>query len=60
MKNVRVNTYYKLYERGVIPIYWDIGRIKHSEITQNKAIRYYLMVHNFTPIPALHAEMGWL
>ena len=31
-----------------------------SETIQNKAIIYYLGVHNFTPIPALHGEMGWL
>ena len=32
----------------------------HSEIIQNKAIRYFLGVHNYTPVPALQGEMGWL
>ena len=64
MKNV--NTYSKLYETGVILILdygrgiWGYSGNNHSETIQNKAIRYYLGVHNFTPVPALPGEMGLL
>ncbi len=59
MKNVGLKTYTKLYETGVIPIVdygsstWGYTKHNHSEIIQNKAIRYYLGVHNFTPVPAI-------
>jgi len=65
-KNVRVNTYSKLYETGVIPILdfgsgiWGYSRNNHSETIQNKAIIYYLGIHNFTPVSALYGEMGLL
>ena len=66
MRNVGTETYAKLYESGVIPILdygngvWGYSKKNHAELIQNKAIRYYLGVHSFTPIPALHGEMGWL
>ena len=67
MKNVRVNSYSKLYETGVITILddygsgiWGYSGNNYSETIQNKAIRYYLGVHNFTPVPALPGEMGLL
>ena len=28
-------------------------------MVQNRALRYYLGVHRFTPLPALHGEFGW-
>ena len=31
-----------------------------ADLFQNKAVRYYLRVHNFTLVPALTGEMGWL
>ena len=30
-----------------------------SDMVQNRAIRYYLGVHLFTPILALNGDMGW-
>ena len=36
------------------------GNVNDSELIQNKACRYCLGLHNFTPIPALQAEMGCL
>ena len=62
----RVNNYSKLYETGGIRILdYDSGicgyiGTNQSETIQNKGIRSYLGVHSFTPIPALHGEMGLL
>ena len=39
---------------------WGKEKPCHAEIIQNKACRYFLGVHNFTPIPALQGDMGWL
>ena len=56
----------ELYETGVIPVVdygssiWGHSKHNHSEIIQNKAIRYFLGVHNYIPVPALQGEMGWL
>ena len=66
MKNVRVNSYSKSYETGVITILdygsgiWCYSGTNLSETIQNKAIRYYLGIHHFTPVPALHGQMGLL
>ena len=64
-KDVGFNTFSKMYESGVIPVMdygsgvWGFTKNTHSESIQNKASRYFLGVHNFTPIPALQGEMGW-
>ena len=29
------------------------------DTVQNRAIRFYLGLHKYTPLPALHGEMGW-
>lgn len=66
LKNVGVKTYTKLYNTGVTPVLdygsgiWGHSKHNHSEIIQNKAIRYFLGVHSFTPVPAIQGEMGWL
>ena len=66
MKNVGYNTYTKMFDTGVVPVLdygsgiWGHSKFVHSEIIQNRAIRYYLGVHNFTPVPVLQGEMGWL
>ncbi len=39
---------------------WGKFNVSHSDAIQNRAIRYFLGVHKFTPIPAIHSEMGWL
>lgn len=59
-------TFSKLYDACVVPVcdygsgvwgYKDTNN--HAELVQNKAIRYFLGVHNFTPIAGLQSEMGW-
>ena len=65
-KDFGFETFSKMYETGVIPVVdygsgiWGFTKNKHSDIIQNKAARYFLGVHNFTPIPALQGETGWL
>ena len=66
MKDIGFNTYTKLYNSGVVSVLdygsgiWGFNKENHSESIQNKAIRYFLGVHNFTAIPAIQGEMGWL
>ncbi len=65
-KNVGFKTFTKLYESCVVPVtdygsgVWGKFNCSHSDTIQNRAVRHFLGVHKFTPIPALHAEMGWL
>ena len=53
-------------ETCVIPVLdyelsiWGHSNHNHSEIIQNKSIGYFLGSHNYTPVPALQGEMGWL
>ena len=67
MKDVGYKTYCKMYESGVVSVLdygsgiWSkMNNLHHSEIIQNKAIRYFLGLHNFTATAALQGEMGWL
>ena len=57
--------YIKLFNTGVLPILndsaeiWGFKDFKSINDIQNKAVRYFLGLHRFTPIPALCVEMGW-
>ena len=65
-KEMGFNAFTKMFETGVIPVtdygsaIWGFSKNNHAELIQNKAARYFLGVHNFTPIAALQGEMGWL
>ena len=39
---------------------WGFKNFQAIDNIQNRAIRYFLGVHRFTPILALHGEVGWL
>ena len=64
-KDVGYLTFTKLFESCVVPVLdygsgiWGFVNNTHSELIQNKAMRYFLGVHSFTAIPALQGEMGW-
>jgi hypothetical protein len=64
-KDIGYSTFTKMYEACVTPVLdygsgvWGKAKVTHSDLIQNKACRYFLGVHKFTPIPALQAEMGW-
>ena len=40
-------------------IWWNPNINRCDKITK-RAMRYYLGVHNLTPLPALYGEMDWL
>ena len=66
IKDVRFKTYTSMYNSYVAPILdycssiWGFKNSNLCDNVQNKAIRYFLGVHKFTPIPAILGEMGWL
>ena len=65
-KEVGYHTFTKMFNTCVVPVLdysceiWGKNNVCHSDLIQNKACRYFLGVHNFTAIPALYGEMGWL
>ena len=65
-KDLGYKTFTKLFDACVAPVLdygsgiWGKAKVKHAELVQNKAYRYFLGVHKFTPIAAMQAEMGWL
>lgn len=65
-RNVGFKTYEKLYYNGVVPILdycsgvWGYGKLECSSKIQHRALRYYLGVHQKTPILALEGDTGWL
>ena len=42
-----------------MPLIWGFVEAKACNQIQNRAIRYFLGVHKFCPIPALNGDMGW-
>ena len=64
-KDLGFNTFSKLVKSGVIPVLnygseiWGFMKFKTCENIQNRAARYFLGLHRFTPIPALRGELGW-
>ena len=55
-----------MFTSGVVPILnygcgiWGYAKANDSDQIQHRAIRYFLGVNKFTPIPALQGEMGWI
>ena len=65
-KDVGYNTYTKMYNSCVVPvidycsgIWWGFKQFNKIDTLQNRAIRYFLGVHRFTPLLAINGEMGW-
>lgn len=66
IKSVGFRTYEKLFNNCVAPVLdyssgvW--GHKKHHciEMVQNRALRYILGIHQFTPLLAVQGESGWL
>ena len=65
-KDIGYGCYTKMFDACVAPVLdygsgiWGKAKVNHSDIIQNKAYRYFLGVHNFTPVAAMQADMGWL
>jgi hypothetical protein len=66
LKNFGFKTYTKLYESCVIPILdysasvWGFKHYQTIDNVQNRAMRFFLGVHRFTPTLALIGDTGWL
>ena len=66
LKNVGYDTFTKLFNLGVRPVYeyaagiWGFYKASAIDKVQNRAIRYFLGVHKFAPNAALTSEMGWI
>ena len=39
---------------------WGLKNINVCELVPNRAIRYFISVHKFTPISAIQADFDWL
>ena len=66
LKDVGYNTYFQLYDSLVEPVQYyasEIWGFKNTEMcneVHGNAMRFYLGVHEFAPLPALYGEMGWI
>ena len=66
LSNMGFRTYDTLYASYVVPIMnyaagvWGFGDFNDPQVLQNRIIRYFMGVHKFAPVPALHIEMDWL
>ena len=64
-KDIGYNTYSKLFNSCVAPVIdycsgvWGFKQFNKIDTVQNRAIRYFLGVHRFTPLLAINGEMGW-
>ena len=65
LKDIGFSTYTKLFQACVCPVLdyvagvWGYKNFPGSEKIQNRAIRYFMGVHKFAPIPATAGDMGW-
>ena len=65
-KEVGFKTFSKLYYSCVVPVVdycssiWGFKNFDKIDMIQNRAIRYFLGVHRFTPILAITGDMGWI
>ena len=68
LKNVGYHTctYTKLYNSGVTPILeyscavWPCAKANEIDVIQNRAMRYFLVVHKYAPNAGLIGDMGWI
>ena len=64
-KDVGFKTYSQLYYSCVVPVLdycsgvWGFKSFDKIDMIQNRAIRYFMGVHRFTPILAITGDMGW-
>ena len=66
IKNMGFSTFSFLYNAGVIPVtdycagVWGHKLYQKTEAVQKHALRFYIGVHKFAPIPAIEGDVGWL
>ena len=65
LRDIGFSTYSKLYQACVCPVIdyvagvWGFKHYAKSESVHNRAMRYFLGVHKFTPTLAIMGDMGW-
>ena len=65
LKDMGYFTYSQLYHSCVCPILdymsgvWGYKCFQLNERVQNRAIRFFLGLHKYAPIPAFNGDMGW-
>lgn len=66
LKEFGFNSYEKLYTSCIIPILdysasvWGFKQFQQIDNVQNRAMRYFLGVHSFSPVLLLTGDTGWL
>ncbi|VDH98618.1 Hypothetical predicted protein [Mytilus galloprovincialis] len=65
IKDFGYKSYEKLFNSCIVPILyyscvWGYRKYQSKDNIQNRAIRYYLGVHRFAPILAIHGDIGWI
>uniref|UniRef100_A0ABM0MRX3 RNA-directed DNA polymerase from mobile element jockey-like n=1 Tax=Saccoglossus kowalevskii TaxID=10224 RepID=A0ABM0MRX3_SACKO len=65
-KNLEFSTFTKLYDASVAPILdycsgvWGFSKFEKCEMIQNRALRFFLGTHRFSPLPAVKGDTGWV
>ena len=65
IKNIRFYTFEKLYFANVVPVLdyasgvWGYNSYTEGDKIQNRAIRYFLGVHNKAALLGLEGDIGW-
>jgi hypothetical protein len=65
-KNFNFDVFTHMYDTCILPVVlygseiWGYGKLKKCDETQNKAMRFFLGVHKFTPLHAMQGDMGWV
>jgi hypothetical protein len=65
LKNVGYKTFTTLYNTGVMSVLlygscvWGSRNTSKLDCIQNRAMRYFLGVHRYTPIASMLGDMGW-
>ncbi len=66
LKDFGFKAYVRLFNSCVVPILdysassWGYRQFQSIENVQNRALRYFLGVHRFTPILAMYGDTGWI
>jgi hypothetical protein len=65
-KDVGFKTFTKMYYSCVVPVtdycssIWGFKYYNKIDMTQNRAIRYFMGVHKFAPLLAINGDMAWI
>ena len=66
LKGLGYQTFTKMFHTGVVPIMdycsgiWGYQKFGKVESLQNRALKFYLGVHKFSPNLAVNGDMGWV